>query len=96
MTSANEKIPEIYNPSTNSWSQVSGAPFFFPYYPHVFLLPDGRMLVASDTEAPIVSEVLDLNTLTWTPVGGAAVEGGSSAMYLPGKVLKTGKSVWIR
>jgi hypothetical protein len=87
-----ETIPEVYNPSTNSWTQLSGAPFFFPYYPHVYVLPDSTVLVASDTEAPIVSEVLNLSTLTWTSAGGAAVDGGSSAMYLPGKFLKEGKS----
>ena len=87
-------IQEIYNPSTNSWSQLSSAPFLFPYYPHVYQLPDGRVLVPSTAEAPIVSEVLDLNTLTWTSVGGTtAVDGGSSAMYLPSKFLKVGTSV---
>jgi hypothetical protein len=86
-------IEEIYNPSTNSWSQLSGAPFVFPYYPYVYVLPDGRILVAGSQEAPIVSQVLDLNSSVWTPVGGAAVDGGSSAMYLPGKILKMGKSI---
>jgi hypothetical protein len=87
-------IPEIYNPSTNSWSQLSSAPFALPYYPYVYQLPDGRVLVAGTQEHPIVSQVLDLNTLTWTPVGGStALEGGSSAMYLPNKILKQGTSV---
>jgi hypothetical protein len=36
--------------------------------------------------------VLNLTTHTWTAVGGATVEGGSSAMYLPNKFLKEGKS----
>ena len=86
-------IQEIYNPSTNSWSQLSQAPFFFPYYPHVFQLPDGRVFVPADGEAPIVSEVLDLNVLTWTAVGGSAVDGGTTVMYLPSKFLKLGTSV---
>jgi hypothetical protein len=86
-------IQEIYDPSTNSWSQLNNSPFFFPYYPHVYLLPDGRILVPSTGEAPITSEVLDLNTHTWTAVGGAAVDGGSSAMYLPNKILKLETSV---
>jgi Domain of unknown function (DUF1929) len=35
--------------------------------------------------------VLDLNASTWTAVGGStALNGGSSAMYLPYKILKTG------
>jgi hypothetical protein len=88
-----EKVQEIYNPATNSWSQLSSAPFFFPYYPHIYQLPDGRVLAAATAEAPIVSEVLDLNALTWTAVGGTATpDGGSSAMYLPSKFLKTGTS----
>jgi hypothetical protein len=86
-------VQEIYNPSTNSWSQLSSAPFFFPYYPNVYQLPDGRVFVPSDGEEPIVSEVLDLNALTWTSVGGAAVDGGSSVMYLPNKFLKVATSV---
>jgi len=86
-------IQEIYNPSTNSWSQLSSAPWFFPYFPNVFLLPDGRVAVPADGEAPIQSEVLNLNALAWTAVGGEVVDGGSTAMYLPGKFLKLGTSV---
>jgi galactose oxidase-like protein/Big-like domain-containing protein/Kelch motif protein/FG-GAP repeat protein len=87
------EIQEIYDPLADSWTPLTNAPFFFPYYPHVFLLPDGRIIVAADGEAPIVSEVLDLNALTWTDVGGQAVDGGSTVMYLPGKFLKLGTSV---
>jgi hypothetical protein len=85
-------VQEIYDPSTNSWSQLSSAPFFFPYYPRVFVLSDGRLLVAGTSEDPIVSQVLDLNALTWTAVGGAAVDGGSAVMYLPNEILKMGTS----
>jgi len=86
-------IPEIYNPSTNSWTQLSHASFPFNYYyPDTTVLPDGRLLIPSSTETPIVSQVLNLNTLTWTPVGGPAVDGGCSVQYLPGKFLKTGTS----
>jgi hypothetical protein len=46
-----------------------------------------------DGEAPIVSEVLDLKALAWTAVGGPAVDGGGTVMYLPGKFLKMGTSV---
>jgi hypothetical protein len=88
-----ETVHEIYSSSTNSWSQLSNAPFFFPYYPQVYVLPDGRILVPSTGEAPITSEVLDLSTGAWTAVGGGAVDGGSSAMYLPSKFLKLGTCV---
>jgi Domain of unknown function (DUF1929)/Bacterial Ig domain/Glyoxal oxidase N-terminus len=85
-------IEDIYNPSTNSWSQLTGAPFPYNYnYPHSFVLPDGRVLVAATTEQAIVSQVLDLKATAWTSVGGpTALNGGSSAMYLPYKILKSG------
>jgi len=86
-------VQEVYNPSTNSWSQLSGAPFTFPYYPATYVLPTGLILVAGTSENAIVSQQLNLGTLTWSSIGGSAVDGGSSAMYLPGKFLKTGKSI---
>jgi hypothetical protein len=85
-------VPEIYNPGTNSWTQLTTASQGFPYYPHVYVLPDGRVFVPSTTEEPIVSKVLDLGTNTWTAVGGPAVDGGSSAMYQPWKFIKEGTS----
>jgi len=88
-----EMVQEIYDPSADAWTKLSSAPFFFPYYPHVFLLPDGRLCVPADAEAPIVSEVLDLKTLAWTAIGGTKVDGGSTVMYLPAKFLKLGTSV---
>ena len=87
------QIPEDYDPSTNSWSQLSSASFpFYYYYPHTLVLPSGNLLIPASTESPIVSQYLDLSVLAWYPVGGPAVDGGSSAMYLPGKILKTGTS----
>jgi hypothetical protein len=86
-------IPEIFDARSASWTQLTGASQSFPYYPHMFVLPDGRVLAAATTEAPIVSRALDLPTQTWTVVDPNAVDGGSSAMYAPGKILKSGRSV---
>lgn len=86
-------IPEIYNPSTNAWTRLTTASQYFDYYPHAFTLPNGKVFVAASTEHPNPSMVLDLGTATWSALGGAAIEGGSSAMYLPGKVIKSGKTV---
>src|SRR5205823_132743 len=85
--------PDIYSPATNSWSSLSNAKLSFPYYPHAFVLPDGRVLVSSTTEAPIISRVLDLNAQKWSAIGSSALDGGTAAMYLPGKILKAGTSV---
>ncbi len=85
--------PAIFDPVANSWSVLKNAPLSFPYYPHAFVQPDGRVLVSSTTEAPITSQILDLNTQTWSSVGSGAVDGGTAAMYRPGKILKVGTSV---
>jgi chitodextrinase len=86
----NAPIPEIYDPATNAWTQLSGALRDFPYYPHQFLLPDGRVLVSSTNRRAIASAVLDLATQAWTTVDLAVREGGSAAMYAPGKIIKSG------
>jgi hypothetical protein len=86
----NALIPEIYNPTTNSWTQLNNASHNFPYYPHLFVLSDGRVLAASTNRSPIASLVLNLATQTWTPVDPAVLDGGSSAMYAPGKIIKSG------
>ena len=87
------QIPEIYSPATNSWTRLTNSPFTFPYYPHMFVLPDGRLFVPSTSEDPIVSQIFDFGTQKWTAVGGPAVDGGSAVMYLPWKFLKAGTSV---
>jgi hypothetical protein len=86
-------IPEVYDPQFDHWTQLTGASQSFPYYPHMFVLSDGRVLAAASTEAPIVSRVLNIATQTWSVVDPTAVDGGSSAMYAPGKILKSGRSV---
>ena len=86
------EIPEIYNAQANTWTQLSGAPLLLPYYPHMFVLPDGRVLAASTAEDSIVTQVLDVAAQTWSVVDPNPVDGGSAAMFLPGKVMKSGTS----
>ena len=82
--------PEIYNPATNTWQQLSNARLALDLYPHMFVLPDGRILASANQEAPMVSVVLDINANSWTAIGSTPLDGGSSAMYQPGKVMKSG------
>ncbi|HZX97342.1 MAG TPA: galactose oxidase-like domain-containing protein [Myxococcales bacterium] len=89
----NVQTPEVYNPLTNAWTQLTSAQMSFPYYPHVFVLPDGRVFVPSAGREPMVSQMLDATLHSWTAVGGPAVDGGSSLMYQPWKFLKSGTSV---
>jgi fibronectin type 3 domain-containing protein len=84
-------IPEIYDPVANRWTKLgTKARMAFKYYPHSFVLPDGRILVSSQDDQAISSQVLDLNTQTWTTVDARVFDGHSAAMYLPGKIIKAG------
>jgi len=83
-------IPEVYDPRANTWTQLNNAPLSLPLYPHMHVLPDGRVLAVASQEDPIVSQVLNLSTQTWTVMDPVARDGGSSVQYRPGKILKTG------
>ena len=85
-------LPEIFDPATNTWSVVTGASLRLPIYPHMYVLPDGRVFAATTAEDPIASRVLDLTTRTWSVVDPNVRDGGSSAMYLPGKIIKSGSA----
>jgi hypothetical protein len=83
-------VPELYDPTANTWTQLGGAQLNMPLYPHMFVLPDGGVLYASSTEGTIQTQALNIGTQTWTMIDPVAVAGGSSAMYLPGVILKSG------
>jgi hypothetical protein len=83
-------VPEIYDPRANTWSPLPGASLSLPLYPHMHVLPDGRVLAVASQEDPIVSRALNIGAQTWTTFDPVARDGGSSVMYRPGKILKTG------
>jgi len=85
-------IPELYDPASNTWTQLPSAAITLPEYPHLFVLPDGRIVVTGSFEAAIATAVLDPTTLTWSMVDPTVLDGHSSAMYLPGKIVKSGTS----
>src|SRR6267143_2021274 len=91
--------PEVYNPTTDSWQTLTGATSAFArYYPHSFVLPNGKVLVAGTsqvanaTQFSIPSRTLDVNTQTWTTVDPATNAEGLSVMYQPGKIVRIGGS----
>ena len=86
-------IPEIYDPVTNAWTPMAqSARKVFKYYPHMYVLPDGRVLVVAQDDAAIGTQALDLTTQTWTTIDANVYDGHSSVMYLPGKFMKAGKA----
>lgn len=82
--------PEIYNPSTNTWTAYPNSPLTVPLYPFMFVLPDGRVLEAGSVSGAAVTEVLDLNQMQWSVVDSNVVDGHSAVMYRPGKIMKSG------
>jgi hypothetical protein len=88
----NAGISEIYNPATNAWTQLTNANNPFETYPFMYLLPDGRVIHIGGSEYPTDTDVLDLNTNTWSVVDPNVVDGGSATMYAPGKFMKAGSA----
>ena len=83
--------PEIYDPATNSWSDMAdSARTTIRFYPHNYVLPDGRVLAAAHGDVAAATTVLDPSTQTWTTIDARITDGHSSVMYLPGKVVKSG------
>jgi hypothetical protein len=88
----NAGIPEIYDPSTHIWTRLTLANNPFETYPFIYQLSDGRVIHVGNSEYATVTDILDLNTQTWSIVDPNIVDGGSSAMYLPGKIMKAGSA----
>ena len=87
-------FPELFNPATAQWSPIATASLSLPLYPHLYLLPDGRVFAAASQEDPIVSQVLNLSTGTWSAVDATHTwNGGSSVMYRPWKIMKSGSGI---
>lgn len=88
----NAGISEIYDPSTNSWTSLTNANNPFETYPFLYLLPDGRIIHIGGSEYATDTDVLDLNSVSWSVVDPNIVDGGSATMYLPGKFMKAGSA----
>jgi hypothetical protein len=83
--------PEVYDPATNTWTDMAdSARTTIRFYPHNYVLPDGRVLAAAHGDVAAPTTVLDLTTQTWSTVDSRITDAHSSAMYLPGKVVKCG------
>jgi hypothetical protein len=86
----NAGIPEIYDLSTNKFTQLTSANNPFETYPFIFQLSDGRVIHVGNSEYATVTDILNLSTNTWSVVDPNIVDGASAVMYLPGKIMKAG------
>ena len=84
--------PEVYDPSSNAWTLLSGVSTSQVHedeYPFSYLLPNGKIYTMGPKED--VSFTLDVANKAWARVAGASGRTlGSSVMYRPGKILYTG------
>jgi fibronectin type 3 domain-containing protein len=85
-------VPEIYNPVTNTWGDLTAASKSMPIYPFIYQLPDGRILQAGASEVATATQVLDLITNQWTSVDARIIDGSSIINYAPWKFLKAGSA----
>ncbi len=83
-------LPEVFDPTTNQFSVLTSARLAVPYYPFMYVLPDGSVIDAGANEETVATSKLDVASGIWTTVDPIVKDGHSSAMYLPGKILKTG------
>ena len=84
-------IPEVWNGST--WRRLTTASLSIgtPYYPAMFLAPNGKVFMAGFD--PITRYLNVSGTGQWTTVGPRVVADrvlGSAVMYAPGKILYAG------
>ncbi len=91
-TNCNVQIPEVYNPGTGAWTQLTTAVWNTPSYPNMYVLPDGRLLEAGASEIKVSAATLDVASQTWATVDPTIVDGGTTAMYRPGMIVKAGSA----
>jgi PKD repeat protein len=83
--------PEVYDPASDSWRLLRGAPRNLPYYPWMHPAPDGRIFNSGPDQ---VSQFLNPSGGGEWQVGPASQGGyrewGGSIMYAPGKLIILG------
>ena len=80
-------LPELYDPVSNSWTDLTSAQLVMPLYPFMFVLDDGRIL---DAGPDTTTRIIDPATWTWSTIGPSPFDGMSAVMYRPGKIMKAG------
>jgi hypothetical protein len=80
-------LPSIYDPASNTWTDLTGSRLTTPLYPFLFQLSDGRIF---DAGPDVISRVMTPGSWTWSTVATSPFDGGSAVMYLPDKIMKAG------
>ena len=78
------RIPEIWDPQTGMWTELTDAEIGLELYPQIYLLPDGRVLSTSTSGS---TRALTLSTQSWESVNFSNYSGsqGAAASWEPGR-----------
>ena len=85
--------PQVWQSTTGTWRDLSAAHLTLPFYPYMFVAPNGKVFCAGPAQA---SRYLDVSGAgSWTFVGDSnwgTRNWGSAVMYDQGRVLVMGGS----
>ena len=88
-TGANVPIPEIWN--GKRWRPLTTAVLGLPYYPRMFVAPDGRIFYAGEGQQGLYLDTTGTGSWTNGPMSNYGPRDyGSAVMYEPGKILYVG------
>ena len=91
--------PEIYNPATDTWTVLTGAPRAQGLYPLMFVLPNGKVLESGPGASTAVLTTSGTGSWAAGPSNSYATNGysESAVMLKPGVVLRAGAAIrrWV-
>lgn len=84
-------IPEVYQPGTNTWRTLTSASRPVPYYPMMFVAPNGRVFYAGPEQATAYLNPAGKGSWTAGPTSTCCYRDyGAAVMYDAGKILIVG------
>ena len=93
-------VPEVYDPATDDWTQLTGASRDQSLYPHMYVLPNGRPYEAGPKVSTYQLDLSGGGSWSSGPAAPFSTAGysESSAMFAPGKILRAGGGdpAWAR
>jgi hypothetical protein len=90
-TGALNVIPEVYVPGTNRWRALTGAAKRVPYYPMMFVAPNGSVFAAGPDQATAFLNTAGKGSWIDGPSRNfGSRDYGSAVMYDGGKILVVG------
>jgi hypothetical protein len=84
-------LPQVWLKATNTWRSLTTAQLQMPFYPYMYVVPDGRVFVAGPDRTARYLDSSGTGTLTTVGQNNFGVRNwGSSVMYDTGKVMIVG------